>query len=136
MAWEQPPENSLDALLHGMRFSDGVEFDLRLSADEELVVYHDSITADGRYTECVEASTMPDYVCTLDDLLAESGFVEPWVSEGKFACIELKMPHPSSGKVGGMFSAEAKIDHLRRMIEMVDESVGSLGISPSGSVLY
>ena len=46
MAWEQPPENSLDALLHGMRFSDGVEFDLRLSADEELVVYHDSITAD------------------------------------------------------------------------------------------
>ena len=136
MAWEQPPENSLDALVHGMRFSDGVEFDLRLSANEELVVYHDSITADGRYTECVEASTMPDYVCTLDDLLAESGFVEPWVSEGKFACIELKMPHPSSGKVGGMFSAEAKIDHLRRMIEMVDESIGSLGISPSGSVVY
>ena len=73
MAWEQPPENSLDALVHGMRFSDGVEFDLRLSANEELVVYHDSITADGRYTECEEASTMPDYVCTLDDLLAESG---------------------------------------------------------------
>lgn len=136
MAWEQPPENSLDALVHGMRFSDGVEFDLRLSANEELVVYHDSITADGRYTECEETSTMPDYVCTLDDLLAESGFVEQWVSEGKFACIELKMPHPSSGKVGGMFSAEAKIDHLRRMIEMVDESVGSLGISPSGSVVY
>ena len=104
MPWEQPPENSLDALLHGMQVSDGVEFDLRLSVEGELIVYHDTRTADGRYPECEEASSMPDYVCTLDELLAESEFVEPWVNEGKFACIELKIPHPNSGKVGGTVS--------------------------------
>ena len=136
MPWEQPPENSLDALLHGMQVSDGVEFDLRLSVEGELIVYHDTRTADGRYPECEEASSMPDYVCTLDELLAESEFVEPWVNEGKFACIELKIPHPNSGKVGGMFSGEMKIDHMQRMIEIVDESVGPLGLSPSGAVIY
>tara|TARA_B100000749_G_C18389265_1_gene449496 strand:+ start:108 stop:1229 length:1122 start_codon:yes stop_codon:yes gene_type:complete len=136
MPWEQPPENSLDALLHGMQVSDGVEFDLRLSAEEELVVYHDTQTADGRYPECEEASSMPDYVCTLDELLAESEFVEPWVNEGKFACIELKIPHPNSGKVGGMFSGEMKIAHMKKMIEIVDESIKPLGLSPSGAVVY
>lgn len=136
MPWEQPPENSLDALLHGMQVSDGVEFDLRLSSGGELVVYHDTQTADGRYPECEEASSMPDYVCTLDELLAESGFVEPWVNEGKFACIELKIPHPSSGKVGGMFSGEMKIGHMQRMIEIVDESIEPLGLCPSGTVVY
>jgi len=136
MPWEQPPENSLDALLHGMQVSDGVEFDLRLSVEGELIVYHDTRTADGRYPECEEASSMPDYVCTLDELLAESEFVEPWVNEGKFACIELKIPHPNSGKVGGMFSGEMKIDHMRRMIEIVDESIRPLELSSSGAVVY
>ncbi len=119
-----------------MQVSDGVEFDLRLSAEEELVVYHDTQTADGRYPECEEASSMPDYVCTLDELLAESEFVEPWVNEGKFACIELKIPHPNSGKVGGMFSGEMKIAHMKKMIEIVDESIKPLGLSPSGAVVY
>jgi len=136
MSWEQPPENSLESLVHGMQTSDGVEFDLRLSADGELVVYHDTRTADGRYPECEEASSMPDYVCNLDDLLAEPRFVEPWVSEGKFACIELKIPHPNSGKVGGMFSGEMKIDHMKRMIEIVDESILPLELSSSGAVVY
>ena len=39
--WKQPAENSLDALKHGMEFSDGIEFDLRMSADGELVIFHD-----------------------------------------------------------------------------------------------
>ena len=109
MPWEQPPENSLDALLHGMQVSDGVEFDLRLSVEGELVVYHDTRTADGRYPECEKASSMPDYVCTLDELLAESEFVEPWVNEGKFACIELKIPHPT----------ESRMWHSIEVIEML-----------------
>ena len=39
--WNQPPENSLHALKHGMDFSDGVEFDVRVDADGELVIFHD-----------------------------------------------------------------------------------------------
>ena len=41
--WDQPKENSLAALLHGMQFADGIEFDLRLSSDGEFVVYHNEL---------------------------------------------------------------------------------------------
>ena len=36
-----------------------------------------------------------------DDLLDSSGFVDRWVNEARFVCLELKAPHPSSGAGGG-----------------------------------
>ena len=39
--WSQPSENSLSALKHGMAFADGIEFDIRIDADGELVIFHD-----------------------------------------------------------------------------------------------
>ena len=90
MPWQQPPENSLAALVHGMQVSDGVELDLRLSADGELVLYHDTQTADGRFPECEDSSSMPGHVCTFDEVLAESGFTNPWL-EGSVLCCTLRM---------------------------------------------
>ncbi|MEC8998113.1 MAG: glycerophosphodiester phosphodiesterase family protein, partial [Candidatus Thermoplasmatota archaeon] len=43
VTWEQPRENSIAALRHGMEFADGVEFDLKLSNDGEFVIYHDEL---------------------------------------------------------------------------------------------
>ena len=37
--WKQPRENSIEALQHGMQFGDGVEFDLRVDGDGELVIF-------------------------------------------------------------------------------------------------
>ena len=34
--WIQPPQNSIDAIAHGMTYSDGSEFDVRLTIDGEL----------------------------------------------------------------------------------------------------
>ncbi|MEC7706957.1 MAG: glycerophosphodiester phosphodiesterase [Candidatus Thermoplasmatota archaeon] len=136
MGWEQPPENSLAALVHGMQVSDGVELDLRLSADDELVAFHDTRTADGRFPECEDSSSMPDYVCTFDEMLSEPGFTKPWLEGGKFACIELKTPHPSSGKTGWLRSGQARTEHMRRMIELVDEALEPLDIGESSTVVY
>ncbi len=136
MAWKQPPENSLEALVHGMEVSDGVELDLRLSADGELVLFHDTKTVDGRYPECEDSSSMPDYVCTLEEILAEPGFTEPWLEGSRFACIELKAPHPSSGKTGWIMSGEARTKHMSKMIELVDEALGPLEIGKSSTVVY
>ena len=41
--WVQPTENSVEALLHGMSHVDGVELDLRLSTDGELMLWHDEL---------------------------------------------------------------------------------------------
>ena len=40
--WEQPAENTLDSLAHGINSSDGIELDLRMTADGELVIHHDA----------------------------------------------------------------------------------------------
>ena len=136
MAWQQPPENSLAALVHGMQVSDGVELDLRLSADGELVIYHDTRTADGRFPECEDALSMPNHVCTFDQILAEPDFTNPWLEGSRFACIELKTPHPSSGKTGWVMSRQARTEHMRKMIELVDEALEPLGIGDSSTVIY
>ena len=41
MVFEQPPENTHASLVQAMQSMDGVEFDLRLTADEQVVIHHD-----------------------------------------------------------------------------------------------
>ena len=70
MAFIQPPENTHSSLVTAMNTMDGVEFDLRLTADEQLIVHHDDTVSipkedlDGR----------PKYLeeWDLDDLLEVS----------------------------------------------------------------
>jgi glycerophosphoryl diester phosphodiesterase len=40
--WEQAPENTLESLRHAIGFHDGIEFDLRLTADGEVIIHHDA----------------------------------------------------------------------------------------------
>ncbi|DAC67157.1 MAG TPA: glycerophosphodiester phosphodiesterase, partial [Candidatus Poseidoniales archaeon] len=39
--WKPAPENTLESLRHGIEMFDGIEFDVRLTADGQLVVHHD-----------------------------------------------------------------------------------------------
>jgi len=79
---------------------------------------------------------MPDYVCTFEEMLAEPGFTEPWLEGSRFACIELKAPHPSSGKTGWIMSGGARTKHMSKMIELVDEALRPLDIGKSSTVVY
>ena len=49
--WERPRENSIAALEHGMEHADGVELDLRLTEEGEVVIHHDPRTLSGKYPE-------------------------------------------------------------------------------------
>ena len=99
--WVQPRENTIDAISYGIQVSDGVEFDLRLTEDDRLVLHHDSKTEFGDYPEAMLIDELPEYVETFDNLLENKNFIRRWTEEGAFSCIELKPPHPSSGKGGG-----------------------------------
>jgi glycerophosphoryl diester phosphodiesterase len=50
-AWKKPRENSIEALLYGIEHADGVEMDLRLTADGEVVIHHDPRTYGGLYPD-------------------------------------------------------------------------------------
>ena len=63
---------------------------------------------------------LPEYVETFDDLLENEKFVRRWTEEGAFSCIELKPPHPSSGKAGGWIGGKSRELHMIKMIEKLD----------------
>ncbi|MEC7254056.1 MAG: glycerophosphodiester phosphodiesterase family protein, partial [Candidatus Thermoplasmatota archaeon] len=35
------PENTLDSLVHGMDLFDAIEFDVRLTKDDQVIIHHD-----------------------------------------------------------------------------------------------
>ena len=51
VAWRKPKENSIAALEYGMEHADGVEMDLRLTSEGEVVIHHDPRTPSGKYPE-------------------------------------------------------------------------------------
>jgi glycerophosphoryl diester phosphodiesterase len=64
------PENTLEAF-HGAREqgADGVELDVRLAADDSLIVHHDAWYRDGRTLWSTPAGDRPDGVPLLDETL-------------------------------------------------------------------
>jgi len=61
------PENTIDAFREAVRVgADGVELDVRRSADTALVVHHDAVLADGRPIATLTAADLPPDVPLLD----------------------------------------------------------------------
>ena len=79
---------------------------------------------------------LPEYVETFDELLENEKFVRRWTEEGAFSCIELKPPHPSSGKAGGWIGGKSRELHMIKMIEKLEESLQSIDLGESGTIVY
>ncbi len=139
MSWRQPPENTVAALVEGITRFDGVEFDLRLSADEQLVLHHDhnlSIEHDNSLEklsfieQCqsdeVKSNGFDDFI----SLLENKNFSEQLTEQSKVAFIELKLPHRSIQK-----RAE-NTTHLSKMLEQVAELLKVNQIPKHNTVVY
>ena len=71
MTWKQPVENSIEGLRYAIENLDGIEFDLRLTKDNELIIHHDRIVATTK--ENLEGKPIYAEDWTLDELM-ELGF--------------------------------------------------------------
>ncbi len=82
--------NTVDGLIWGLENFDAAEFDIRLTKDDKLVIYHDPVLTDGK---CVRDLTEKQYrsynLPTLDDLLNNKR-VQELSKSGKKFFIELK----------------------------------------------
>ena len=125
-SWEQPKENSIAAMQHGMEFSDGVEFDLRIDGDGELVIYHDEfVPGQGPIRDrCIErlpTSNLRDYgISTFREILNNRTFTDLWQGGGKTVDIEFKVPHPVN-----------KLDtdeYLSSMMDLLEQGLGSFDL--------
>ena len=90
-----------------MQGMDGVEFDLRLTADDQIVVHHDHIVSvspdllDGR-PEIVEEWELSDLeklgFCSFEKLMSDRDWLVPWQEHSKVACLEIKRCLPDIEK--------------------------------------
>ena len=134
--WKKPRENSIEALLYGIEHADGVEMDLRLTADGEVVIHHDPRTSGGLYPESSDYSEIAQHSDRFEDLLSEEDFTSRWVDEGRFVCLELKAPHPSSGAGGGWFRGAAMRRHMSELMQKVREMIERECVPVSSTVFY
>ncbi len=136
MGWAQPRQNSIEALVHGISHFDGVEFDLRLSSDDELILRHDNTTPNGDYVELLSADELSPFSDRFENLLANNQFASIWQEKGKTVCIELKSPHPSSGVGGGWKAGRGRVKYVARMIELVEQNLSDFDLPDGTTVIY
>lgn len=86
----QRPENTVAAFAHAADLgADGVELDVRLTADGALAVLHDPLLADGRALATVTAPDLPESVPLLASALS--------ACTGMLVNIEIKSDEPGAG---------------------------------------
>ena len=138
MTWSQPTENSVASLAEGIERFDGVELDLRLTCDGELVLHHDRTMAVQDSRQFVEDCTLDEVKShgfdSFDDLISNRQFLKSWTEEAKFVCLELKVPHPASKAGGGWMNAKKRVTHLQTIMENTIEKISNAGIDPQNSV--
>ena len=137
MGWSQPAENTHASLVEAMQRMDGVEFDLRLTADDQLVVHHDHIVSipeqmlEGR-SKIVEDWNLSDLeevgFCSFEKLMSDKEWLVPWQEHSKVACLEIKRSLPKVAK--------DPTKRMARVMELAGKMVDEAGIHQQAAVFY
>ena len=143
--WEQAPENTLESLRHAIQLHDGIEFDLRLTLDGEVVIHHDAdvsipksrIQSSDPWVEHHTLDELESYGFTsFRSLLSDSTVLEQWRDQGKMGCIELKRPHPRSQSGGGYFGSSKHKKHITELINATDLILNEFEVPNENTVYY
>ena len=144
-SWKQPPENTLASLQHAIQLFDGIEFDVRITADEQLIVHHDrdvSVPAHHlrnrpTWVEEWNHDALVDLgFLSFQDLLDDPTVQRQWVDEGKMGCIEIKRPHPKAATGGGFFGRSHHNRHIARAMEIAEAALDERDIPRENTVFY
>ena len=143
--YEQAPENTLDSLAHGINHFDGIEFDIRITKDGQLVLHHDRGVSlpphllEGR-PKYVEGWTLEELqevgFSSLQDVLDDSRIISQWRDNGKIACVEIKRPHPKGPLGGGYLGSGKHIDLVAKIIRQADEMFNEAEIPDENLIYY
>ena len=119
--WKPAPENTLESLRHAFSMFDGVEFDIRLTADGQLIVHHDRTVSVPEehlrgHPKWMEEWALDDLTglgfLSFDAFLDDPAVLKAWRDEGSMGCIEIKRPHPNSAVGGGFLGRTHHNKHL------------------------
>ena len=145
MTWKQPVENSIEGLRYAIENLDGIEFDLRLTKDNELIIHHDRIVATTK--ENLEGKPIYAEDWTLDELM-ELGFasfdqllddkviMKNWIEDAKVVCLEAKVPHIKSKVMGKPWKFKSHDKYLGELLALMESKVDEAGVPNDNAVYY
>jgi len=128
--WVQPKENTLSSFRHGLSLMDGIEFDIRSTADGELVIHHDRTLAVSEelragLPEYFEQNSSADVTGlgfpAFQDLLDDPTISAAVKQQAKVLCIEVKLPHPSSRVAGTWLNSRKDQPYMQRLLRQAAE---------------
>ena len=143
--WKPAPENTLESLRHAFSLFDGVEFDIRLTADNQLIVHHDRTVSVPEqhlkgHPKWLEEWTLDDLpglgFLAFEDFLDDPAVLKAWRDGGSMGCIEIKRPHPSSAVGGGILGRKHHNEHIAKVMRLADEALNERAIPRDNTVFY
>ena len=123
----QPPENTLDSLVHGMEMFDAIEFDIRLTKDNHVVIHHDrSVSIDpskrkgsAAFVELWELDDLLELgFCSLEMLLENKSIQKSVQEQGKVLIVESKRPSLKIKESGGWFARKKHDTHMGAVMKL------------------
>ena len=141
--WTQPAQNSIDAIAHGMTYSDGSEFDVRLTVDGELVLHHNAkIELEGPKEGLfpyVEQNHSDDLRAAgfdiFSELIEDPRVKSYWIDGCSTACIEIKRPHPRAKIAGSYFRRGGMTTHISKIMKNIENQLAPLSIPDRNTVI-
>lgn len=143
--YHQAPENTLDSLVHGMTLFDAIEFDVRLTKDDQVIIHHDrkvSINPELRQGKSpyVENRELDDLLemgfCSLEMLLEHPLIQQAVQEQGKVMVIESKRPSYNVKRSGGWFAKNKHDVHMGATMKRVEEVLDQYDIPQQSTVHY
>lgn len=143
--YHQAPENTLDSLVHGMTLFDAIEFDVRLTKDDQVIIHHDrkvSINPELRQGKSpyVENRELDDLLemgfCSLEMLLEHPLIQQAVQEQGKVMVIESKRPSYNIKRSGGWFAKNKHDIHMGATMKRVEEVLDQYDIPQQSTVHY
>ncbi|MDP6223958.1 MAG: glycerophosphodiester phosphodiesterase family protein [Candidatus Poseidoniaceae archaeon] len=143
--YHQAPENTLDSLVHGMALFDAIEFDVRLTKDDQVIIHHDrkvSINPELRHGKSpyVENRELDELLemgfCSLEMLLEHPLIQQAVQEQGKVMVIESKRPSYNVKRSGGWFAKNKHDIHMGATMKRVEEVLDQYDIPQQSTVHY
>ncbi|MED5291417.1 MAG: glycerophosphodiester phosphodiesterase family protein, partial [Candidatus Thermoplasmatota archaeon] len=139
------PENSLNSLVHGMELFDAIEFDVRLTKDDQVIIHHDRKVSvnpklrQGR-SPLVEDWELDELLelgfCSLEMLLEHSRIQQAVQEQGKVMVVESKRPSYNVKRSGGWFAKNKHDMHMGATMRRVEELLDQYEIPQQSTVHY
>ena len=143
--YQQAPENTLDSLVHAIKMFDAIEFDIRLTKDEQVVIHHDRIvsidpTLRGNRSPFVEDWDLDELVefgfCSLEMLLEDASIQQAVQEEGKVLVVESKRPSLKVKRSGGWFEKKKHDIHMGETMKRAEVLLDQYDVPKHSTVHY